>query len=77
MENASCDYLLYSELVELHRRRTEAELMGYRTKAYDALIAFYKMKLPEIERGPFKENDSLTRDISGSVGSSGGARANN
>ena len=49
--------------------------MGYRTKAYDALIAFYKIKLPEIEWGPSKENDSLPRDISGSVGSSGGARA--
>jgi hypothetical protein len=43
--NELSDFLLYSELIELHRRKTEAELKGFSPKAYDAVIAFYKLEL--------------------------------
>lgn len=49
MEETSRALLLYARLVDLHRRKTEAELMGYGIKAYDALIELYELELAEIE----------------------------
>jgi hypothetical protein len=48
MGNDSHDLLLYARLVDLHRRKTEAELMGYGTNAYRALIEVYEMQLAEV-----------------------------
>ena len=48
MENHLRDILLYGRLIDLHRRKTEAELMGYGTNAYRALIEVYEMQLAEI-----------------------------
>jgi len=50
MENDSRALLLYARLVDLHRRKTEAELMNYGTKVYDALIELYELELAEVER---------------------------
>jgi hypothetical protein len=49
MKNDSRDLLLYARLVDLHRRKTEAELMGYGTKTYEMLIALYQQEVAEIE----------------------------
>lgn len=49
MEETPRAFLLYARLVDLHRRKTEAELMGYGIKAYDALIELYELELAEIE----------------------------
>ena len=52
MANESRDLLLYARLVDLHRRKTEAQMMGYGTKVYDALIELYRLELAEIEASP-------------------------
>jgi hypothetical protein len=57
MTNHSRDILLYGRLVDLHRRKTEAELMGFGTHAYDALIQFYELELAEIEEARSKQSD--------------------
>jgi hypothetical protein len=49
MEETSRAFLLYARLVDLHRRKTEAELTGYGIKAYDALIELYEVELAELE----------------------------
>jgi len=54
MEENSRALLLYARLVDLHRRKTEAELMGYGIKAYAALIELYELELAEIERAEEK-----------------------
>lgn len=43
------DILLNARLVDLLRRKTEAELLGYGTKTYEALIEIYHMEIAEIE----------------------------
>jgi hypothetical protein len=48
LESDTRDILLYARLVDLHRRKTEAELMGFNTRAYDALVALYELELAEI-----------------------------
>lgn len=52
MANESRDLLLYARLVDLHRRKTDAEMMGYGTTVYDALIQLYRLELAEIEASP-------------------------
>ena len=49
MANEARDLMLYARLVDLHRRRTEAEMMGHSTKVHDALIELYRLELAEIE----------------------------
>jgi hypothetical protein len=39
------EILLYAELIESHRRKTEAEHKGWSCKAYDAVIALYQLGL--------------------------------
>ena len=57
MENKSRDILLYGRLVDLHRRKTEAELMGLGSRVYDALIKLYETELAEIEEAQAKQSD--------------------
>jgi hypothetical protein len=42
------DILLCPELLEMHWRKTEAELKGYSSIAYNAMIAFYKVELAKM-----------------------------
>ena len=49
MANETRDLLLYARLVDLHRRKTEADMMGRSTTVYDALIELYRLELAEIE----------------------------
>jgi hypothetical protein len=56
MANNTRDLLLYSRLIDLHRRKTEAELMGYCSRAYQALIEIYEMELAEIEEDQSKRS---------------------
>ena len=56
MENKSRDILLYGRLADLHRRKTEAELMGFGSNVYDALIKLYEMELAEIEEAQAKQS---------------------
>jgi hypothetical protein len=48
LENKSRDILLYGRIVDLHRRKTEAVLLGCGTNAYRALIEVYEMQLAEV-----------------------------
>ena len=50
MENGFRAFLLYARLVDLNRRKTEAELINFGTKVYDALIELYELELAEIEK---------------------------
>jgi hypothetical protein len=54
MGNDTRDLLLYARLVDLHHRKTEAALMGYRTKTYETLIELYQMEIAEIEAARLK-----------------------
>jgi hypothetical protein len=49
MKSDTRDILLYARLVDLLHRKTEAELMGFDTRACDALVALYELELAEIE----------------------------
>ncbi len=49
METDSRAALLFARLIDLHRRKTEAELLGHDTAVYDALIEAYKLELAQIE----------------------------
>jgi hypothetical protein len=49
MATEARDILLRARLVDLYRRKTEAEFMGQSTVAYEALIEIYRMELDEIE----------------------------
>ena len=42
--------LLYARLIDLHRRKTEAELLNYGTKAHEALIELSELEFAEIEK---------------------------
>jgi hypothetical protein len=42
------DILLCSELLEMHWRKTDAELKGYSSIAYNAMIASYKVELAKM-----------------------------
>jgi hypothetical protein len=48
MENDTRDLLLCARIADLHCRKTEAELMGYGTKTYEALIEIYQIEIAEI-----------------------------
>jgi hypothetical protein len=43
------DILLYARLVDLHRRKTEAEMKGQSTVVFDALMDIYRQEIDEIE----------------------------
>jgi hypothetical protein len=60
--NSSPDLLLYSRLVDLHRRKTEAELMGFGTRAYQARIELYEIELAEIEEARSKQSQGSIPD---------------
>jgi hypothetical protein len=49
MENDTRGVLLNAGLVELHSRKTAAELKGHSIKAYDSLIALYQVEIATIE----------------------------
>jgi RNA polymerase-interacting CarD/CdnL/TRCF family regulator len=49
MENDTGDILLNARLIDLHRRKTEAELKGYGTKPYETLIELCQLEIAEIE----------------------------
>jgi hypothetical protein len=49
MASDTPDVLLYARLVDLHRRKTEAEMLGHSTIVYDALIKVYQLELAEID----------------------------
>lgn len=55
METNSRDILLYARLVDLHRRKTEAELRGYGTKTYETLIELYQREVAEIVEARSKQ----------------------
>jgi hypothetical protein len=57
LENHSRAILLYGRLIDLNRRKREAELMGFSIKAYEALIQFYELELAEIEEARSKQSD--------------------
>ena len=50
---------LYARLVDLHRRRTEAEMMGKSTVVYDALIKVYRLDIDEIEASRRAKEDAV------------------
>jgi hypothetical protein len=50
------DILLCSELLEMHWRKTEAELKGYRSITYNAIIAFYKVELAKMGKVPSEQH---------------------
>jgi hypothetical protein len=57
MENDTRDFLLYARIADLHCRKTEAELMGYGTKTYEALIEIYQIEIAEILEARSKRPD--------------------
>jgi hypothetical protein len=59
MENDTRDILLYGRIADLRRRKTEAELMGYGTKTYEALIEIYQIEIAEILEARSSRSDGL------------------
>jgi hypothetical protein len=50
---------LFGRLVDLHRRKTEAQLLGYDTKTYETLIDLYMQELAEIEEAAKSATPSM------------------
>jgi hypothetical protein len=44
------DLLRNSQIIELHLRKTQAELMGQSPKHYDAVMAFYRLGLAKLTK---------------------------
>ena len=55
------DILLCSELLEMHWRKTEAELKGYSSIAYNAMIAFYKVELAKMGKDRSEWRQAMSR----------------
>jgi hypothetical protein len=62
MRNDTTDLLLYARLIELHRRKTEAELLGCSSKAHEVLIELYEMELAEVQEARSKAFQATNPD---------------